>query len=53
MTNKGTIEIAVDEASDSAIAKAHELASVKSAVEGKTIVKEIYVKGKIVNIVVK
>ena len=26
---------------------------VKAAVEGKTIVKEIYVKGKIINIVVK
>jgi len=26
---------------------------VKAAVEGKTVVKEIYVKGKIINIVVK
>ncbi len=50
---KGTIEVAVDEESDSAIAKAHELNGVKAACEGKTIVKEIYVKGKIVNIVVK
>ena len=50
---KGTVEIGVDEESDSAIAKAKEIASVQSAIEGKTIVKEIYVKGKIINIVVK
>ena len=50
---KGTIAVAVDEESDSAIAKAHELSGVKSAIDGKTIVKEIYVKGRIVNIVVK
>ena len=50
---RGTISVNVDEESESAIAKAHELAPVKAACEGKTIVKEIYVKGKIVNIVVK
>jgi len=50
---KGTIQVGVDEGNDSAIAKAHELPYVKNAVEGKTIVKEIYVKGRIVNIVVK
>ncbi|MCR4960007.1 MAG: leucine--tRNA ligase [Lachnospiraceae bacterium] len=50
---RGTIMVSVDEESDSAIAKAHELAPVKAALDGKTIVKEIYVKGKIVNIVVK
>jgi len=50
---RGTISVNVDEDSESAIAKAHELAPVKAACEGKTIVKEIYVKGKIVNIVVK
>ena len=50
---KGTVEIGVDEESDSAIAKAKEIASVQSAIEGKTIVKEIYVTGKIINIVVK
>ena len=50
---KGTIEVDVNEESDSAIKKAHELNPVKAACEGKTIVKEIYVKGKIVNIVVK
>ena len=50
---KGTIEVDVNEESESAIKKAHELNPVKAACEGKTIVKEIYVKGKIVNIVVK
>ena len=50
---RGTIMVSVDEESDSAIAKAHELAPVKAALDGKTLVKEIYVKGKIVNIVVK
>lgn len=50
---KGLVELAVDESSEGALAKAKELASVKSAIEGKNIVKEIYVKGKIVNIVVK
>ncbi|MCR5609843.1 MAG: leucine--tRNA ligase [Lachnospiraceae bacterium] len=50
---KGTVEIAVDEEADSAIAKAKEVPSVKSFIEGKNIVKEIYVKGKIINIVVK
>ncbi len=50
---KGTINVAADETNENAIAKAHELTGVKNAVEGKTIVKEIYVKGRIVNIVVK
>jgi len=50
---KGTVELAVDEENESAIAKAKEVPSVMAAIEGKNIVKEIYVKGKIVNIVVK
>lgn len=50
---KGTVELAVDEDSASAVAKAKEIAAVKTAIADKTIVKEIYVKGKIVNIVVK
>ncbi len=50
---KATIEVGVDEESESAIAKAHENKYVQAAVEGKTVVKEIYVKGRIVNIVVK
>ena len=45
--------VGVDEESDSAIAKAKENAGVQNAIEGKNIVKEIYVKGKIINIVVK
>ena len=50
---KGTVEISVDESSESAIAKAKAVPSVASFIEGKTVVKEIYVKGKIVNLVVK
>jgi len=50
---KGTVELAVDEDNASALAKAKEIESVKAAIDGKTVVKEIYVKGKIVNIVVK
>ena len=50
---KGTVAIGVEEAQDSALAKAKETDFVKKAIEGKTIVKEIYVKGKIINIVVK
>lgn len=50
---KGTVGIAVDEAKDAAIAKAKEAEGVARAIEGKTIVKEIYVPGKIINIVVK
>ena len=50
---KGTVTLAVDEESDSALAKAKAVPSVQAAIEGKTVVKEIYVKGKIVNIVVK
>lgn len=50
---KGTVEVGMEEESDSAIAKAKEIPSVQAAIEGKTIVKEIYVKGKIINIVVK
>ena len=50
---KGTVSLAVDEDKDSALAKAKAVDSVASFIEGKTIVKEIYVPGKIVNIVVK
>ena len=47
------MEVGVNEESDSALAKAKALPNVQAAMEGKTIVKEIYVKGKIINIVVK
>jgi len=50
---RGTVEVGVDEESDSALAKAKAVPSVMAAMEGKTVVKEIYVKGKIINIVVK
>jgi len=50
---KATIEVAVDEESESAIAKANANKYVQAAIAGKTVVKEIYVKGRIVNIVVK
>ena len=50
---KGTALIGVDEDQTSALAKAKELDGVKKAIDGKTIVKEIYVKGRIINIVVK
>ncbi len=50
---RGTVMLSVNEDSESALKKAKALDSVKTFVEGKTIVKEIYVKGRIVNIVVK
>lgn len=50
---KGTVEISVEESGENVIAKAKEVPSVAAVIEGKTIVKEIYVKGKIVNLVVK
>ncbi|MCR4788378.1 MAG: leucine--tRNA ligase [Lachnospiraceae bacterium] len=50
---KGTVELAVDEDKDSAMNKAKAVATVAAAIEGKSVVKEIYVPGKIVNIVVK
>ena len=50
---KGKVEIAVDEDSQTVIAKAKEIPAVAKAIEGKNIVKEIYVPGRIVNIVMK
>ena len=50
---KGKVEIAVDENSQTVIAKAKEIPAVAKAIEGKNIVKEIYVPGRIVNIVAK
>jgi leucyl-tRNA synthetase len=50
---RGTVELAVDEEETSAKEKAKAVPSVANAIEGKTIVREIYVKGKIMNIVVK
>ena len=50
---KGTVELSLDEDKDSAMNKAKQIDSVKAAIDGKAVVKEIYVPGKIVNIVVK
>ncbi|MBE6573376.1 MAG: leucine--tRNA ligase [Ruminococcaceae bacterium] len=50
---RGTMMIAKDETKDNVIAGAKENENVKSFVDGKTVVKEIYVPGKLVNIVVK
>ena len=50
---KGTVVIAADADKDTAIAAAKADEKIASLLEGKTIVKEIYVPGKIVNIVAK
>lgn len=50
---KGKISVGVDEDQESALAKANANPDVKAFLDGKTIVKEIYVKGRIVNIVAK
>ncbi len=50
---KATLEIELDEAEDEIKKKAHELPSVQAILDGRTIVKEIYVKGRILNIVVR
>ena len=50
---RGKINVGVDEDQDSAIAKAKANPDVAAAIEVKNIGKEIYVKGRIVNIVAK
>ncbi|MCI9053444.1 MAG: leucine--tRNA ligase [Lachnospiraceae bacterium] len=50
---KATIKVTLEEEQDSVREKAMQVTSVKGAVENKTIIKEIYIKGKIYNIVVK
>ncbi len=50
---KSTITIAVDASKDDAIAQAKADEKIASLLEGKQIVKEIYIPGKIVNIVAK
>ncbi|MBP5453269.1 MAG: leucine--tRNA ligase, partial [Lachnospiraceae bacterium] len=47
---RGTVTLSVDEDQAEALKKAKEVPSVANFLEGKTVVKEIYVKGKIVNI---
>ncbi len=50
---KGVVNIGVNEDKDSALAKAKEVEGVAKFIDGKTIAKEIYVPGKIINIVIK
>ena len=50
---RGTIEISSDEDEESVKEKAFALDSVKKQIEGKNIVKVIYIKNKIINIVVR
>ena len=50
---RGTIEIAVDDSQDKIKEIALEDENIRRFVDGKTIVKEIFVAGKIFNIVVK
>jgi len=50
---KSTIKVGLDEEQDSVKARVWEDANIKRLTEGKNVVKEIYVKGKIYTIVVK
>jgi leucyl-tRNA synthetase len=50
---RGIIEIAPDEAKDSVLEKALNEPKVQKWLEGKNVMKKIYVPGKIVNIVAK
>jgi leucyl-tRNA synthetase len=50
---KARLTIAVDEPKEDVIAQAKADEAVKALIEGKTVVKEIYVPNKLVNIVVK
>lgn len=50
---KATLAVGVDEDNDSVKAKVWELSQVNLLCGGKTVVKEIYIKGRIYNIVVK
>jgi leucyl-tRNA synthetase len=50
---RGTVEVAIDESQDSIREKVNQIESINRFTEGKQIVKEIYVPGKIYNIVVK
>ncbi len=50
---RGTVELNVDDDQETALAKAKALPAVQTFIAGKNIVKEIYVKGRILNIVAK
>ncbi len=50
---KARINVATEISNEDAIAAAKEVEAVKELIDGKQVVKELYVKGKLVNIVVK
>ena len=50
---RGTLEVSQDISKEDFLSQAKDLASVKKHMDGKNIVKEIYVPGKICNFVVK
>jgi leucyl-tRNA synthetase len=50
---KAQLMVGLDEDEASVKSKAHEIKAIADLMAGKTIVKEIYVKGRILNIVVK
>lgn len=50
---RGKLEVAVDASEDEVRGSAYEIESVKTHLEGKEIIKSIYVPGKILNMVVK
>ena len=50
---RGTIELAVDAAEETAMIAARGVIAVKNALEGKTVVKVIYKPTKILNIIIK
>ncbi len=50
---RATVKVGISEEQEAVKEKVMGLEAVKKVVEGKNIVKEIYVKGKIYNIVVK
>ncbi|MEI3215752.1 MAG: leucine--tRNA ligase [Lachnospiraceae bacterium] len=50
---KATLGVALDEDEESVKAKAHAIPAIAELMAGKNVVKEIYVKGRILNVVVK
>ena len=50
---KATLAVGADEEEASVKEKAHAIPAIAGLMEGKNVVKEIYVKGRILNIVVK
>ena len=50
---RGTLSLATDASKEAIILAAKELEAVQRQLDGKTLVKEIYVPGKIINFVVR